>query len=306
VPRYLLYGLTIDSPFPLPARAVDAGVVDLEVRWGADRVIPDTAPAGEVVSQVEMGAIRYFTSRQAEEYVIRYAGTCEAVVRHSLDSVELICNDRSKVGLAELLFSGNVMAKVMTLAGHCVLHASAVEMGGKGFAFVGPPGSGKSTVAALLCASGARLVTDDVVRLIRDGGWACPAGTSQIRLREAASSLANRLDGTVRETQDKRTGVSVENPVGARLAALVFPHPSREATETRVERLRESDVLMRLTRYPRVLGWKDPAVLTQMFRWNARLARELPAYEAIIPWGPPFEPGAGQRLLELLMEPEAQ
>src|SRR5439155_24182481 len=54
--------------------------------------------------------------------------------------------------------------------------------------FVGAPGMGKSTLAALLCASGADLVTDDVLRLSPDGAaLRCCFGPAEIRLRSNAA-----------------------------------------------------------------------------------------------------------------------
>lgn len=156
-------------------------------------------------------------------------------------------------------------------------------------------------MAALMCAAGARVVSDDVVRLVpRDDGWYAPPGSAQLRLRETASSLASELDGTTEATVDGRTGVALPLGDDVRVAALVFPQPSREATETEVRRLTEEDMLMRLTRFPRVMGWKDPQILAQSFRWTARVAREIPGYEAVIPWGPPFRREVAGELVALL------
>jgi hypothetical protein len=46
-----------------------------------------------------------------------------------------------------------------------VLHASAVEVGGRALIFAGASGSGKTTLALRLLATGARLLADDVVAL---------------------------------------------------------------------------------------------------------------------------------------------
>ena len=64
-----------------------------------------------------------------------------------------------------MLVGGTLLAFVLTMRGEAVLHASAVQVGDAALAFVGASGMGKSTMATLLCADGARLVTDDVLRL---------------------------------------------------------------------------------------------------------------------------------------------
>jgi hypothetical protein len=298
---YRLYGLTVDCEFPLPALPAPTGTVDITVRWGELRPVPAGPPEGTVLSEFEMGTAWYFTVRGAEGYVVRYPTVCDAAVHPGLHRIDLHCVDETRKPLATALFAGSIMAKVMTLAGGCVLHASAVEADDRALAFVGPPGGGKTTVAALMCAAGARLLTDDVVRLVpRADGWYVPPGTGQLRLREGATSLAPALSGETEETVDGRIGVSPPLAGEVRLEAFVFPCPSRDASSVDVRRLSEEDVLMRLTRFPRVIGWKDPEILARSFRWNARLARELRAYEAVIPWGPPFRPEAAAELIRLL------
>lgn len=49
------------------------------------------------------------------------------------------------------------------------IHASAVEVAGKGLLILGPSGSGKSSLALQMMALGARLIADDRVVLTRDG-----------------------------------------------------------------------------------------------------------------------------------------
>jgi hypothetical protein len=66
-----------------------------------------------------------------------------------------------------------VLAQVLPLAavlrGMDVLHASAVALGGRAVAFLGPSNVGKTTLASRIVARGARLVTDDVLAVDLDG-----------------------------------------------------------------------------------------------------------------------------------------
>ena len=69
-----------------------------------------------------------------------------------------------------LLFA-QVLPLAATLQGFELLHASAVELDGRTIAFVAPPGTGKTSVAAHLVAGGALLLTDDVLAFeSRDDG----------------------------------------------------------------------------------------------------------------------------------------
>jgi hypothetical protein len=302
VPLHRLYGLTVDSPFGLPARIVEEGAADVTVTWGTPHSVPSDPVEGNVLSNVNLGAVSYSTTRVADGYVIRFPGICDAILDQDLRTVELVVDSPDQRPLVELLFAGNVLATILTLRGAPVLHASGVATDNGAVAFIGPPGRGKSTLAALACAAGARMITDDVLRLVPEGTeWRCPPGTGVLRLRSQAESIAGLLKGRVQRTTDERVGVSLElDKQEVPLGALVFPLPSRTASSVEVTRLSESDTLMRLTSFPRLLGWKDPDVLANTFRWNARLAREIPAYEAVVPWGPPFDASIVTDLLNML------
>lgn len=67
-----------------------------------------------------------------------------------------------------------VLAQVLPLAavlrGLDVLHASAVAVAGRAVAFLGGSGAGKTTLASRIAASGAPLVTDDVLAIEPAGG----------------------------------------------------------------------------------------------------------------------------------------
>lgn len=62
--------------------------------------------------------------------------------------------------------------------GSMIVHASAVAVAGRGLLILGPSGTGKSSLALALMASGAQLIADDRTRLIcKDGHLIadCPA-----------------------------------------------------------------------------------------------------------------------------------
>lgn len=63
---------------------------------------------------------------------------------------------------------GRVMGTALHAGGDLVLHGSAVEVGGRGAAFLAPKFHGKSTLAAALVEAGARLITDDTLPVAVD------------------------------------------------------------------------------------------------------------------------------------------
>jgi hypothetical protein len=72
---------------------------------------------------------------------------------------------------------GPILGLVLRLRGVACLHSSAVSLGGRAVAFVGPGGAGKSTTAAAFAARGQAVLSDDIVALIeRDNAFhALPA-----------------------------------------------------------------------------------------------------------------------------------
>ena len=73
-----------------------------------------------------------------------------------------------------LFATGTILALILGLQGEHPLRASAVAVDGRAIAIAGASGSGKSTLAAKLCIAGASFVTDDLLRLTRDGGCIRP------------------------------------------------------------------------------------------------------------------------------------
>jgi len=66
---------------------------------------------------------------------------------------------------------GPVLGFVLRLIGTTCLHASAVAVGGRAVAFVGAPGSGKSTTAAAFAKLGYAILSDDIVALSEQTGF---------------------------------------------------------------------------------------------------------------------------------------
>jgi hypothetical protein len=87
-------------------------------------------------------------------------------------------------GLIRLPLLGPVMALLLYLRGLFVLHASAIEVAGRGAIFVGNRRAGKSTTGAALVAAGHRLLADDVVAIdVAEGGRPLiRAGFPQLKL----------------------------------------------------------------------------------------------------------------------------
>lgn len=302
MPLHRICGLTVLSDFPLTAPPAVGSEPEVTVISGPAGPIPEGAPSGRIIAASKPPWPPLFAVRTEDGYTLRFDTVCDVTIDADLRHVELRPASEAARPFSYILFD-SVIATILTLGGECVLHASAIQSNDRVAAFVGPPGTGKSTLAALLCSRGARLLSDDLLRLqpAPGGGFECFSGSHEIRLRPAASPLASSLPGSATVTADGRTGVILnEGEARLPLTVLIFPKPSRTITELQVKRLDEGAALLELTRYPRTLGWLAPDIIEQSFRWNARLAREVPAYEVVVPWGPPFDPSIEPKLLSLL------
>lgn len=303
LPIYELHGLHIRSEVALHAPVCQTDSPDLDVRWGEDCAIPDQLPAGRVLATLSLADGRGYTHMDTGTgYALCFHQTCEFRTDYHRRLIRVHLAPNVEPGIVPLLLVGNVVAALLTLSGECVLHASAVEIDGVALAFVGSSGMGKSTLAALLCASGARLITDDVLRLEQDGnGFRCFVGASEIRLRQEAAGLAERFPAAVTgTTADNRLAIRLDDNRSSRprLHAIVIPHPSRTVRELRLTRLTQPQALFSLARYPRVLGWQTSEPVRRQFEAFGRVARSVPVFDAEIPWGLTFAPELPRMLLE--------
>ena len=304
-PVYELHGLRIRSEVALGMCVHESGPPDLTVRLGDSVSIPDEPPVGRVLAAASFGAAPGYTLTETQDgYTLRFHRICEFWIDDQRRSIRVDLDPSAAPGIAQLMLAGNVVALLLMLAGECVLHASAVEVGGSALAFVGSSGMGKSTLAALFCASGACLVTDDLLRLEPDGhGFRCFRGTAEIRLRPSAAILVEQLPGAVAQsTADGRLAVRLGRDRSfmplPRVRAVVIPRPSRTCQALCLKRLTRPEALFNLMSYPRVIGWQASEPMRRQFQTFARVAKSVPVFEAEIPWGPPFAPELPSALVQ--------
>jgi hypothetical protein len=304
----ILYGLRIRSDVALPGRsAPPGGEPDLEIVTGSTMDITLERPDGELIAEDDLSETEWyrFVRRPGGDYHLRYASVCDFVVSADLRRVVVhpvagIAADRVAV-----FASGGLPAFVLVMGGHLVLHASAVDVGGQAIAFVGPSGMGKSTMATLCCAAGARLVTDDVLRL--DTGHVPPGcyfGPDELRLRKSSGELAALFEAepSRRRTGDGRDALAplVTPSDGLPLAAIVVPLPDRDASQLSVNTIPPVDALMTLLSFPRHPGWAEPESQAGQLQHLGALVESTPVYAGRVPWGPPFPSGIVGDLVDAL------
>lgn len=307
--RHHVYGCTIASDLDLHLPEADVSLrSEVTLRRSTDEV--DTGwipkPADLLADwRDEDRRVGFVAARTPEGYRLRIEGLCDFDVSCDLSEVTWKLLPGRDPDLVSVLAAGALLAFRLIMAGHLVLHASAVRARGRGLAFVGASGMGKSTMATLMCAGGATMLTDDIARIDLEGARAVLSpGAVESRLRPAAVSLKElfSVPGAMRTTSDGRTAMAlpgwVDGPVA--LDAVVVPMPSRDQAELSLTSMSPAQALILLSSFPRLPGWVDTDVLAHQFNRLADLVERVPVYVAVVPWGPPFDAETGTQLLKSL------
>ncbi len=179
-----LFGLTLTSDFAFESRLAPA-------RGAADLVF---SSSGRAPLAAQPGAPLYESPLldQAGESVSRlYRLPDGELLRfgHGLDFYlgerRIDCHLRhpSAGHLVEIRLLGPVLAYWLERLAICVLHASAVVIGGLAIAFMATNQGGKSALAATLMDRGAPLLTDDLLPIeLRRGGLVARSAYPQMRM----------------------------------------------------------------------------------------------------------------------------
>lgn len=159
--------------------------------------------------------------------------------------------ENASLDAARLDVTGRVLALALHAGGDLCFHASAVAIGGAAVGFLGAKGMGKSTLAWALVRAGARLLTDDTLR-VRPGSPAIAyPGVHELRLRP---DVATRLPPAPREARVWGDRLTVQELTMDRLqreplplAALYLLSPVRQPSSSGARALAVSDVAAALS-----------------------------------------------------------
>jgi len=214
---YAVCGLRLRATRPLPGLTAAAGPGAWDVMIELDgpsigRGDPDLADPPLYTSADRDGAGRPLVTvwRRAGGtcFLLRYADGTEFDVDRAGTHVRARWPAPSTLDDVATYLLGPVLAFAMRRRGVTCLHASAVALGERAIALVGPAGAGKSTLAAALARRGHAGLSDDVLALGRAGGDVIVhPGPTRIRLwPESVTALYGWPDALPRltPTWDKR------------------------------------------------------------------------------------------------------
>ncbi len=156
----LIFGLGVESDFPLPLRPLNKNNVDLRIHdGGAFNGNPTWLERGrfmELVRENYAHVLRYrLNGNSAVEYHYSRGGR-DIVVRHSHMRLRDIL----------MLLLGSGLGAFLQFQGLFTIHASGVVVDGKALLFAGESGVGKSSLTSFLVSKGYPLLCDDLAPVV--------------------------------------------------------------------------------------------------------------------------------------------
>jgi len=264
-----LYGLTVESEFPLPGAAVvPPGAADALVRH-APKARPILSPVTGLFN----------LTQDAGAFVFDFPDGVQVVVTSDAKRIELSWPPPFTSDYAATYLMNVVMSFVMRLRGHATLHASAVLIDGAAIVFPGVSGAGKSTIAAMLALRGFPVITEDVTAIVDRGTtFGVVSGHTRVRLWPDVAALlfgsAEALPLIAGKEWKRYFDVSDHFAHGTFDVAAIYSIDDRKPRAPRIEALESADALLDLI----AASYKPDFQMTgDEFDLLGRIARHVPA-----------------------------
>jgi hypothetical protein len=196
---------------------------------------------------------------RAGEAEVVEGGSCYEIRAGALRRAEIVVDGTTVLLAAEpaeavdwLLWHVNQQAALRS-SRYLLLHAAAVELGGRALLVPGISGAGKSTTCAALVQAGAAYITDELTALVPQTSIVVPFAKS-LHLDHRAQQVLGLHDART-ETVDASVPDHVapselaSHPIGGPCVPrwIVFPvHDPRAGTGTEMARLTAADALVEL------------------------------------------------------------
>jgi hypothetical protein len=277
-----LYGLRIRTPWPV--RGLSAGDGPWDVEFVANRPDVLARAASRVPDEQRNRWAQYAALPDGSAYR-RWSNLFEFLVTADARHIyaQTLTDVDNEAMLAYLLV--DALSFSMVRLGWEPLHATAVATDHGVVGFLGNSGDGKSTLAALLLQQRCKLVTDDMLVLVRDREtWLAQPGPPRLKLyRDMADHILGVAPGRIAMNPDT-TKLIVPLDTDDCTAE---PHPLRalyvlrSVGEDRSSALR-IEQLSPAAAFPRVLAHtaghypSEIARLQRQFQFTTTLVREIP------------------------------
>jgi hypothetical protein len=300
---YSAFGLSLRTNRPVPGLIPLPAVVSTEIQIWLDAVPVSPRirkPPDDVfyVSDAHDGhapALRVWRLPGGAYFKLLYGDGTEFLVNRAGSEVWATWPDSSTLEDTATYLLGPVLGFVLRLRGITCLHASAVVVGDRAIALIGPANAGKSTTAAVFCRMGHAVLADDIGALLeRDEIVQVQPAYPQLRLwPDSVALLYGTSDALPRltPTWDKRALDLTQN--GCRFQqqplqlAAIYVLAGRSADpEPRIESLRGRENLLTLLANTYVGYLLDAPMRGQEFESLGRLVSRVPVRRVVAPADP--------------------
>ena len=186
---YIIYGIRVTSSRPIPtldpvklqAESAQSKSTDVSVRFDADDAqasADDNAQemlwyTSDIMDANGNPALKIWKRGHSGGYRIRYSHGLTFYLNANVTDIRVHCDEPMEANDVADFLLGPVLGIVLRLRGTICFHGSAVVLEDKAVVFVGVPGAGKSTTAALFARNGHSILSDDIAALTEREGPLC-------------------------------------------------------------------------------------------------------------------------------------
>ncbi len=199
---YSAFGLALSTSHPIPrlGNPVANTHVDVRIELGIRPAWFDDACASRIVNVspfldetgAPMRTLRQFDNGWS---LLSYVDGTTFLIDRAGTEIWATWPENTSLDDMSAYLLGPVMGFVLRLRGRVCLHGSGVIVDGRALAMIGPPGVGKSTMAAAFAALGYPMLSDDVLPLVEmDGAFAAESGYPRVRLWPASLLAVSAID----------------------------------------------------------------------------------------------------------------
>jgi len=285
-----LYGLQLDSQIKLPVSESDAaGTADLEVRVADIERIDRLCGDAPLLPEAETWYRHAFLGDGGMH--LRWEDMFACVVEGSGRRIWMASLGAASTESLHVYFLGHAIGVALAVVGEEPLHATVVARPGRCVALMGESGSGKSTLAAYLVSRGARLVTDDLLRVAIDGPRVSAyPGPRRIKLMpdSKARYLGAQAQGVPMHPLSGKyilpleADMVYEGPVTLD-ELILLDWPEEAVPQPRIETPTPRDAMLRVIAGTCVTRVTDAARLARQFAFAQELVERLPVRRLLQP-----------------------
>jgi hypothetical protein len=271
--RYEAYGVVVESEVELPElrRFEDPAARAVRTPDWIVALVDGLPELSRWATEIGRPEPWLFVNAAGDQAVLRFLAGGAYVIDRGRRTIGVLRTEYPGDTVSRHLLINQVLSRAITGTGTIVLHASAVDLAGRGVVLCGDSGAGKSTTAARLGRRGAVVIADDVsVVRPRGQGWELRGGEAAVWLSNAMAKAMQPGRPPSREWSKVRVADGLRFQPATALAIIVVLHRG-EGAAVEVSSLRGAEAF-------------------------AAVARS--AYSS--PFGPPLAEGESERLLALL------